>query len=150
MTPESIKLLHDFEGCELEAYKCPAGVWTIGYGLTRYPDGEKVKEADKITKDEADDYFAQTVAWFEKQVDDLIFNPDWKTESRLSALTCLAYNIGVKALKDSTVRVRIESKQNDDSVAEAWRWWNKINGKTSNGLVRRRTAEIDLWKLNAD
>ena len=50
-------LIKHFEGCKLKAYKCPAGLWTISWGLTFYPDGTKVKEGDVITQQQAEDYF---------------------------------------------------------------------------------------------
>ena len=48
------ELIKKYEGCRLTAYKCPAGVWTIGYGTTVYPSGKPVKSGDKCTKAEAE------------------------------------------------------------------------------------------------
>ena len=50
----AIDIIKKYEGLSLKAYKCPAGVWTIGYGTTVYPDGQKVKEGDVITKTKAE------------------------------------------------------------------------------------------------
>lgn len=57
-----VKLLKDFEGCRLEAYKCPERVWTIGYGSTRYADGTPVKSGDRIIQAEADALLAKVLA----------------------------------------------------------------------------------------
>ena len=71
---EGIDLIKKFEGCRLKAYKCPAGIWTIGYGNTFYEDGMKVKEGDVITQERAESLaafvitqFAVTIAPFIKQ-----------------------------------------------------------------------------------
>jgi lysozyme len=69
-------LIKKFEGCKLKAYKCPAGLWTISWGLTFYPDGTKVKEGDVITQQQAEDYFNAIVDDFAKKVN---ANPKDKT-----------------------------------------------------------------------
>ena len=50
----AIDIIKKYEGCRLSAYKCPAQVWTVGYGTTVYPDGTKVKEGDTITQEKAE------------------------------------------------------------------------------------------------
>jgi lysozyme len=52
-----VDLIKSFEGCKLTAYKCSAGVNTIGFGNTYYTNGNKVKIGDKITQDEANKLF---------------------------------------------------------------------------------------------
>ena len=69
MTLKGYELLKHFEGCRLKAYKCSAGVWTIGYGNTRYTNGDRIKEGDVITQQEADKLFKDTVDKFEYQVE---------------------------------------------------------------------------------
>ena len=61
-----LKLIKDSEGCKLKAYKCPADKWTIGFGNTFYEDGDKVKEGDTITKEEAYHLFYLISTKFEK------------------------------------------------------------------------------------
>ena len=144
MTDDAIALLHEYEGCELVAYRCPADKWTIGYGNTYYQDGSPVQEGDVLTQEEADGLFRETIDEFYEQVEGLVFEPAWSTEIRLSGLTCLVYNIGVRAFRRSTVLLRINEGESDERIAEAWSWWNKAGGKTLKGLVRRREAEIEL------
>jgi len=55
ITQDAIDLMHRYEGLRLDAYLCPANVWTIGYGNTFYENGAKVKQGDKITKQRAND-----------------------------------------------------------------------------------------------
>jgi hypothetical protein len=82
----TIDLVKHFEGLFLEAYQCPAGVWTIGWGNTRYQDGRPVKENDKINRIEADMMLRQEVdriaAKLAKDV------PGWReiTDNQQSAL----------------------------------------------------------------
>ena len=67
ISQEGLALIKKFEGCELEAYKCPAGVWTIGYGHTK-----DVKEGDKINKDEADYLLQEEMIEYESYIDDMV------------------------------------------------------------------------------
>ena len=63
-----IKLIKKWESCKLESYKCPAGLWTIGFGNTFYEDGSKVKQGDKITQQRAEDLFKNLLPKFENIV----------------------------------------------------------------------------------
>ena len=85
-------LIKQFEGCKLKAYKCPAGLWTISWGLTFYPDGRKVKEGDVITQQQAEEYFDAVVDNFAKQVDVLVKSN--VTANNFSAIVSFAYNVG--------------------------------------------------------
>ena len=72
-TEKGLELIKYFEGCRLTAYKCPAGVWTIGYGATRYADGTKVKEGDKLkSKEEAVELLKVMIKSYENSVDKLV------------------------------------------------------------------------------
>jgi GH24 family phage-related lysozyme (muramidase) len=90
----ALKLIQRFEGCHLDAYKCPAGVWTIGWGNTRYQDGRPVKQGDKINRIEADMLLRQEVdriaAKLAKDV------PGWRemADEQRCALVSFAYNLG--------------------------------------------------------
>jgi len=144
MTPEGMKLLHKFEACKLKAYLCPADVWTIGWGNTRYEDGAPVEEGDEITQERADELSKNITERFERSIKTMVDNPDWRTAHRMSALTILVYNIGPEAFRKSTVLKRINQGDTNDRIAEAWSWWNKAGGEVSNGLVKRRKKEIDF------
>ena len=136
-------LIKRFEGCKLKAYKCPAGLWTISWGLTFYPDGTKVKEGDVITQERAEslakfviDQFAVTIAPFIKtQLND----------NQFSACVSLAYNIGQGNFKKSSVFKKLNVNPNDATIADSFRLWNKADGKVLKGLVNRREAEILLY-----
>ena len=64
ISQEGISLIKKFEGCELEAYKCAAGVWTIGYGHTK-----DVKEGNSITKEDAESMLVHELQEYCSDVD---------------------------------------------------------------------------------
>lgn len=149
MTIEGLELIKKYEGCSLTAYKCPAGIWTIGYGNTRYLNGEPVKVGDEITQEEADKLFKDTIDNFEHQIK-MILGDTLKTilpESAISALLSLAYNIGVTAFAKSTLlKVIKQNKNNLRDIEFQWNRWNKANGKVLNGLSKRREEEFAMYK----
>ena len=92
-----IKLLASLEGLKLKAYKCQAGIFTIGLGNTFYEDGNKVREGDNITLEEAYHLFYLIATKFEKTIND---NLKVKiNQNQFNALFCLCYNIGQVVLK---------------------------------------------------
>lgn len=143
ITEDGIKLLHHFEGCKLEAYLCPAKVWTIGWGNTFYEDGSKVKEGDKITQERADELFLHILNDFAKQVRQSIQQPI--NDNRFSALVSFSYNVGVGNLRRSTLLKKVNINPDDQSIRDEFMKWNKAGGVVLNGLTRRRKAEADLY-----
>lgn len=150
MTEKATQLIRKYEGCSLIAYKCPAGKWTISYGLTQYPDGSPVKEGDKLTDMvEANRMFDLVLEKFEKQVKLILGDallvalpPD-----SIGALVSFAYNCGTTAFAKSTLLKRIrENKLNFDTIEYEFSRWNKSNGKVLSGLTKRRKAEFELYK----
>ena len=131
-----LALLKSFEGCRLEAYTCPAGVLTIGYGST----GPHVKPGMTITQAEADALLQQDLERFEKAVVELITVP--LDQCEFDALVSFAFNCGAGALSESTLRRRLNAGEEKARVIaeELPRWTN--NGLA--GLVRRRDAEVRL------
>ena len=140
---EGIKLLSELEGLRLEAYKCPAGVWTIGFGNTFYEDGDKVKEGDKITQEEAYHLFYLIATKFEKTINDNL-----KVEinqNKFNALFCLCYNIGQIAFINSTLLRLVNINPSDGNIAKEFLKWNKINKVVNKGLTNRRIKESSLY-----
>lgn len=134
-----INLIKQFEGLELEAYQDAVGIWTIGYGHT----GPDVKPGMRITEKEADNLLSKRLAReFEPGVNSAIRGD--VNQNEFDALVSLAYNIGVSALKKSTVIKRL-NKGDIMGAADAILWWNKAGGRVLNGLVRRRAAERALF-----
>lgn len=136
---EGLNLVKSFEGCQLTAYKCPAGVWTIGYGHTGTVDGKAICEGMKITEAKATELLKQDMTKFENAVSncsELTFKPN---ENQFSALVSFAFNCGAGNLK-TLVKGRTAAV-----VAEKLLLYNKANGKVLNGLTRRRKAERELF-----
>ena len=137
-------LIKRFEGCKLKAYKCPAGLWTISWGLTFYPDGTKVKEGDVITQQQAEDYFNAIVDDFAKKVDALIKSN--VSENNFSALVSFAYNVGMGNFQRSTLLRKVNANPKDKTIAAEFRKWVRANGEVLKGLVKRRNAEAKLYE----
>ena len=126
-----ISLIKSFEGCCLTAYKCPAGVWTIGYGHTA-----GVTEGMSITQKQADDLLKADLEKYEKYVEDTKLTLN---QNQFDALVSFTYNCGNGNLK-TLIKNRTLAE-----IAEALLLYKKSNGKVLSGLVRRRTAERELF-----
>lgn len=129
-----LDLIKSFEGCKLTAYRCPAGVLTIGYGHT----GKDVKEGLKITQEKAEQLLVSDLNTFEKKVDKYREKYNWN-QNEFDALVSFAYNVGnIDQLTQNGSRTK---KQ----ITEAILLYNKAAGKELAGLTRRRKAEQKLF-----
>lgn len=129
-------LIKKYEGCKLTAYKCPAGVWTIGWGSTIYPSGQPVKSGDKITQAEAD----SLLDWYVKTK---IKVPSGLTKNQTEALQSLIYNIGQGAFDRSSLKKAIIA-QDWKMVYKNWDWVTG-GGKFLKGLAKRRAEELLMF-----
>ena len=131
-----LALLKEFEGCRLTAYTCPAGVLTIGYGST----GPHVKPGMTISEAEAEALLKQDLTRFEQGISEQINVP--LDQCEFDALVSWAFNCGLGATADSTLRRRLNAGENKSTVfaEELPRW---TSGGMA-GLVRRRDAEVKL------
>jgi GH24 family phage-related lysozyme (muramidase) len=139
------RIVKEFEGCKLQAYICPAGVPTIGWGSTTI-GGKVVREGQSISQAQAD---AQLNADLQRFYDALARAIPAVTSwpgNRVAALVSWTYNIGVGAMQDSTLRRRILAGEDPAKVAaeELPRWINK-GTPVEAGLTRRRAAELSLF-----
>lgn len=139
----AIPMIAQFEGLRLRPYLCSAGVPTIGYGSTYYLDGTPVTLRDpEITTDQAAQLLRQTILkTYLPGV--MTLCPGLDTPERIAAMVSFAYNLGLGALKASTLRKRINSGRWEEVPGEI-RKWNKASGRVLLGLVRRREAECKL------
>lgn len=143
---KSIDLLIELESERLEAYLCPSGIPTISVGLTTYPNGEKVKLGDTITKEQSREYLKQTLEQFEKQVVLLLDGLPLPRKS-LDALIIFTFNVGVGNFAKSTLLKKIKADKNNlEAIETEFLKWNKVNGKVVKGLTNRRKKEFDLYK----
>jgi len=143
MNKAGVDLVAGFEGYSSKPYLCPAGVWTIGYGTTRYPDGRRVKQIDvNCSKDQAKFWLNHELQKAEQAV--IRYCNPHLNENQRAALASFVYNLGSGAFRASTLRRRINSGDFEDVPYQLSRW-NKAGGRILKGLVRRRAAEADLW-----
>ena len=138
VTNEGINLIKKYEGLRLEAYLCPAGVWTIGYGHTK-----GVKKGQVITQLEADNLLKEDLSSFEKGVTNLIKSNI--NQNQFSALVSFAFNLGLSNLKSSTLLNKVNSNPNDRTIVDEFIRWIYAGGKQLEGLKRRRQAEAYLY-----
>jgi lysozyme len=146
-SPNCYALTREFEGCKLAAYQDTGGIWTIGYGSTLMPDGDRVKEGDTITQDQADDMLRRGVRRFSGYVDNLL-NVSRLTQGQYDALTDFCYNRGPGNMQRSRVFRLV--KQNPDDPAILGAFLDRENtidrrGNVLPGLIRRRKAEAALY-----
>lgn len=137
-----INLIKQFEGCRLTAYQDSVGVWTIGYGWTQAIDGKPVAKGMVITQQKADDLLKQGVVQYENGVNSLV--KVQLNQNQFDALVDFAYNLGVNALKGSTLLRKINAGDYAGAANEFTKW-NKAGGKELAGLTRRREAEKSLF-----
>lgn len=139
-----LELIKAFEGCRLDAYLCPAGVWTIGYGFTTYMDGSAVKKGDRITQADADIMLQKKIEEFHSQVARIV--PGTLPGGAVDALTSFAYNCGVGAMTRSTLLKKIKANKLDlKGIKAEFLKWNKSNGKELAGLTNRRLKEYQMY-----
>lgn len=137
MTKQGIELIKRFEGCRLTAYKCSAGIWTIGYGHT-----QGVYEGKKITDEEAERLLASDLAKFEMGVRHIVGE---LSDEKIDALTSFAFNVGLKAFQNSTLCRKVKADENDASIRTEFLKWVNAGGKRLEGLMKRRKAEADMY-----
>lgn len=137
-----VDLIKSFEGCQLKAYKCPAGVWTIGWGTTEPINGVNPHEGMVITQQQADELLINNLKGYEDAVNKYVTYRI--NQNQFDALVSFAYNCGNGALKTSTLLKKLNAGDVQGAANEFLRW-NKANGKVLNGLTRRREAERKLF-----
>lgn len=138
----NLEIIKKYEGFSSQAYKCPAGVWTVGWGHT----GRDINKDTILTREEAELMLKKDVANLQEQI--LFLLDDKPSTNELDALTSLCYNVGLGAFKKSRLLKRINLKENGELIAKEWIEFNKVNGKVVKGLLRRRAEEICLYFTN--
>ncbi len=146
---EGLQLVKRCEGLKTEAYRCPAGVWTIGYGHTH-----SVKHGMSISEAEAEDLLCKDLEECGRDVERLVSVE--LTDNQFAALTSFVFNVGAGSLAQSTLLRRLNARQYDAVPVELAKWVKATNPKTGQkvtlpGLVTRRAAEGELWlKTDSD
>lgn len=139
ISQNGINLLKKHEGLRLTAYRCPAGVWTIGYGHT----GSEVKPAMTISESEAEKLLRADVALAERAVNKHVTSAI--SQNQFDALVSFAFNVGAGAFKESTLlRIINKDPMSGNIYTEFLRWIN-AGGSPSPGLRKRREDEANLY-----
>ena len=150
-----IQLIKSFEGCHNSPYKCPATLWTIGYGRVLYPDQARLKTGERaayplrtehnrtFSGDEIDALLEADLLRFEAGV--LRLCPATADrQCHLDAVVSFAFNVGLCNLQSSTLRMKY-NREDYEGAADEFLKWNKAGGKVLRGLERRREAERALF-----
>ena len=139
---DGLDLIREFEGFRSQAYRCPAGVWTIGYGHTSAAGIPEVKRGMEISKYDGEVILKRDLQDFCSAVAKAVTVP--LNDNQFSALVSFCYNVGVGAFRRSTLLKRVNAGNFEDVPRQLARW-NKSKGKVLKGLQRRRAAEADLF-----
>lgn len=132
-----IALIKSFESLRLEAYKCPAGVWTIGYGHTA-----GVKPSDHIDGIRAEYLLAEDLKGFETVVSRECPSIN---QNQFDALVSFTFNCGTGSFLKSTLLKCVKANPANLNIRREFERWNKSGGMVLAGLIRRRKAEADLY-----
>ena len=132
--------LKEFEGFRAEAYQCPSGVWTIGYGHTK-----GVKKGQRITEEEASCLLVKDVEYFEQFLAKEPYEEEL-TQGQWDALTDFLFNLGPGNFLSSTLRKKLLRDIDDSTIPDEFRRWNKSKGKVLPGLVKRREWEAQMFE----
>ena len=142
MTDEGLALIRRFEGFRANAYRCPAGVWTIGFGHTSQAGPPAVRPGMVVGEDEANRILMADVQRFADEVGPLLTRE--VSAAQFSALVSFAYNVGVAAFRRSSVLKAVNEGRFAEVPARLG-LWVKGGGRVLPGLERRRAAEAELF-----
>ena len=133
-----VKLIKKYEGCELTAYRCPAKIWTIGYGYTH-----NIKEGMVWTQQQADEALHTVV--LESLNTAFRLSPTLRDESiyKQAAIADFIYNLGAGNYAKSSLKLRVDQKNWVSAIHEIKKW-DKVKGVPLKGLTRRREEEAKL------
>jgi lysozyme len=141
---EFYRLLKLFEGCKLEAYRCPANVVTIVRGSVLDSIGNHIFMGAKITQADADLLLKNEVERKAKFLNKELGKTE-VTQNQFDALLSFQYNCGNAALSTSTLLRKVKANPNDSTIVSEFAKWNKAGGKEIKGLTIRRATESKLY-----
>ena len=130
-------LIKEAEGLRLDAYRCPAGVPTIGWGHTK-----GVKIGQHITLAEAEDLLVEDIAPIERLLNGLKIN---FRQEQFDALVSWIFNLGEGKFKGSTMYRRILEDARDEEITDQMVKWINASGRPLPGLMKRRVVEANLF-----
>lgn len=143
ISENGLKLIKTFEALRLSAYKCTAGIWTIGYGHI-----QNVKEGDEISKEKAEELLKIDVKIAENAVNELVKVK--LNQNQFDALVSFVFNVGRGSLKNNTgfissTMLKFLNAGHFPLAAGQFDRWIYSGGKITNGLINRRAIEKKLF-----
>jgi lysozyme len=133
-----LDFVKQFEGCSLRSYQDTNGYWTIGYG-----DTHNVRPNMTITQEEAEQRLKDRLQSFEIAYKRLVDGE--LNDNQHDAIMDFIYNVGPFNFEVSHLRLYINNMDWEKASDEFPRWTKDHTGKILNGLVKRRTAERELF-----
>lgn len=137
ISDNGIKLIKQYEGCKLFAYRDSVGVATIGYGHTK-----GVRMGQAITQRQADEFLREDITEAEKVLNNMGIN---FTQNQFDALCSWIFNLGMGNFIHSTMMKRINTGAEDEAITDELIRWHNAGGKPLLGLMRRRVAEANMF-----
>lgn len=150
ISKKGLDLISTFEGYFNKAYKCPANVWTIGFGTIKYPNGLPVKRGDVCSKEDAERWLEFEVGEKTAYLNQIISMYNLQLEQHeFDALVSIIYNCGAGILKEGRTLGDALKSKDKARIADAFLVYCKITKYgikvTSKGLLNRRNKERDLF-----
>ena len=142
MIEEGLALIRRFEGFSARSYRCPAGVWTVGFGHTSAAGPPAVSAGMTMTRGEANEILRRDSALFAGEVARSLQHE--LSDRQFSALVSFAFNVGIGNFRKSSVLAAVNGGDLA-AVPRRLQLWVKANGRTLPGLVRRRAAEAEMF-----
>ena len=133
-----VELIKRHEGLVLQAYLCPAGVWTIGYGHTR-----GVKSTDRITPQQAEQFLREDLRSAETTILRPVRRP--LRQNQFDALVSFVFNVGAGNFQSSTLLRKVNENPNNPDIRGEFGRWIYAKRVVLPGLVKRRRDEADLY-----
>jgi lysozyme len=135
-------LIKKLEGFRTDGYLDTGGVWTIGYGTIKYPDGRAVAKGDKCTEEQASQWLINDCRWVDACLDRYVTVRI--TQNQFDALASFVYNVGETQFTKSTM-LRLINANQGRAAAEQFDRWVFDAGHKIPGLMNRRQAEKQLF-----
>ena len=134
---KAYSLIRQFEGLRLTSYRCPAGVWTVGYGHT-----SGVVLGMKITKEQAEEFLKKDIETAENIVNAECLN---LRQCQFDAIVSFVFNVGGGNFRKSTLLKKTKANPDDNSIMDEFLRWVYAKGVVLPGLQKRRLAEMRLY-----
>lgn len=138
-----IAFIKRWEGVKLNAYLCPANVWTIGVGHTAAMGDPKPVKGMRLSEAEADMILRRDLKAIERDIIAVVKAP--LSQGQFDTLVSFVFNVGIGAFRKSTLLKKLNAGDAKAVPSELMKW-TRAGGKVVQGLVNRRRAEADMWR----